>query len=107
MTAPFPQNEQSKKSTCLWGRSTYDGRVEQICLMKGRYRIGENGVKTAIGLPSSKGAINACVMNFGVALLILFDRQLLPLAAYIKLLQNVIEDRVQGKFRSRTATACA
>jgi hypothetical protein len=24
MTAPFPQNEQSKKSTCLWGRSTYD-----------------------------------------------------------------------------------
>ena len=84
-----------------------DGRVEQICLMKGRYRIGENGVKTAIGLPSSKGAINACVMNFGVALLILFDRQLLPLAAHVKLLQNVIEDRVQGKFRSRTATARA
>ena len=84
-----------------------DGRVEQICLMKGRYRIGENGVKTAIGFPSSKGAISACVMNLGVALLILFDRQLLPLAAHVKLLQNVIEDRVQGKFRSRTATACA
>jgi len=31
-----------------------DRRVEKICLMKGRYRIRENGVKTAIGLPSLK-----------------------------------------------------
>src|SRR5271166_3609848 len=77
-------------------------RVEKICLMKDRYRIGENGVKTAIGLPSSKGAINARVMNFWAALLILFDRQLVPLAAHVKQLPNVIEDRVQGKLRGRT-----
>jgi hypothetical protein len=44
-------------------------------------------------------------MNFWVTLLILFDRQLVPLAAHVKQLQNVIGDRVQRKFRSRTATA--
>ena len=84
-----------------------DGRVEKICLKKGRYRPGKNGVKTTIGLPSSKGAVNSRVMNFRVALPILFDRQLLPLAAHVKLLQNVIEDCVQGKLRGRTATARA
>jgi hypothetical protein len=45
-----------------------DGCVEKIGLMKARYGAGENGVKTAIRLPSSKGAINACIMNFGTAL---------------------------------------
>jgi len=46
-------------------------------------------------------------MNFWVALLILFDRQLVPLAAHVKQLQNVIEDSVQRKLRGRTATTRA
>ncbi len=84
-----------------------DSCVEKIGLKKGRYGARKNGVKTAVGLPSSKGAINSGVMNFGVAVPILFDRQLLPLAAHVKLLQNVIEDSVQGKLRSRASTARA
>jgi hypothetical protein len=84
-----------------------DSRVEKISLMKGRYRIGENGVKTAIGLPSSKGAINACIMNFGTALFILINGQLFPLTAQVKQLQNVIEKGVLGQFWGRTATSRA
>jgi hypothetical protein len=84
-----------------------NGCVETSGLMKPQYGAGENGVKTAIGLPSSKGALNARIMNLGLAILVLFDRQLFPRAAQVKLLQNGIEDCVQGQLWSRTAAAGA
>ena len=61
-----------------------DGGVEEIGLMKLQHRAGKNGVKTAIGLPPSKCAINARVVNFWTAFLIFFDRQFLPLTPQIK-----------------------
>jgi hypothetical protein len=47
--------------------------------MKLRHRTCKHGVKTAICLPLSQCAINARVVNFWMAFLIFFDRQLLPL----------------------------
>ena len=83
------------------------GCVEKIGLMQAQHGASENGVKTAIGLPSSKGAINTCIMNLGTAFLIPFDGKFLPLTAQVKQLQNVIEKRVQGKLRGRTAISRA
>ena len=61
-----------------------DGGVEEIGLMKLRHRACKNGVKTAISLPFSKGAINARVVNFCTTFLISFDRQFFPLTRQIK-----------------------
>jgi len=48
------------------------GYVEKIGLMKRQHRVCKNGVKAAIGLPLSKRAINARVMNFRTTVSISF-----------------------------------
>lgn len=44
-------------------------------------------------------------MNFRAAVLILFDRQFLPLTPQVEQLQNVVEDLVRSKFWSRAAAS--
>ena len=61
-----------------------DRGIEEIGFMKLQHRACKHGVKTAICLPLSKCAINARVVNFWMAFLIFFDRQLLPLAPQVK-----------------------
>jgi hypothetical protein len=55
-----------------------DRGIEEIGFMKLQHRACKHGVKTAICLPLSKCALNAQVVNFWMAFLIFFDRQLLP-----------------------------
>jgi len=81
------------------------GGIEEIGLMQLQQRACKDGLKTAIRLPPSKGAINASVMNFWAALLIFFDRQFLPLTPQVKRLQNVVEDRMQGQFRCQASAS--
>ena len=64
--------------------ATDDRGIEEIGFMKLQHRACKHGVKTAICLPLSKCAINARVVNFWMAFLIFFDRQLLPLAPQVK-----------------------
>jgi len=73
--------------------------------MKPRHRAGENGVDAAVGHPPSPDAINARVVNFQAAIAVPADRQLLPLAAQIHMLQNVIEYFVEAELWCRTAAA--
>ena len=61
-----------------------DRGIEEIGFMKLQHRACKHGVKTAICLPLSKCAINARVVNFWMAFLIFFDRQLLPMAPQVK-----------------------
>ena len=84
-----------------------DGDVQAIVLMKFEHRAFENGIKASVCLPSPKGAIDAGVVNLRTALAILFDGQLLPLAAQVEQTQNVVEDRVPVQFRRGAATALA
>ena len=60
------------------------GGIEEIGLMQLQHRACKDGLKTAIRLPPSKGAINARVMNFWAAFLIFFDRQFLPLTPQVR-----------------------
>ena len=82
-----------------------DGCVEKIGVMKRRHRVSKNGVKAAIGLPLSKRAIDARVMNFRTTVSISFDRQFFPLAPQIEHLQNVIEDRMHREFWRRASAS--
>jgi hypothetical protein len=58
--------------------------------MKPQYRAGKNGVHATIGHPAPADAVNARVVNFNMTFAILVDRKLLPLAAQIQMLQNVV-----------------
>src|SRR5271165_552363 len=82
-----------------------DRRIEEAVLMKPRHRTGENGVDAAVVHPPPPDAINARVVSFQAAFAILVDRQLLPLAAQIHVLQNVVEYFVEAELRCRTAGA--
>jgi hypothetical protein len=59
----------------------------------------------SIGLPLSKRAIDARVMNFRTTVSISFDRQFFPLAPQIEHLQNVIEDRMHREFWRRASAS--
>jgi hypothetical protein len=54
-----------------------DRDVQAIILVKFEHQAFENGIKTAIRLPSPKGAIDARVVDLRMAPSILFDRQIL------------------------------
>src|SRR5271165_6476958 len=82
-----------------------DRRIEEAVLMKPRHRTGENGVDAAVVHPPPPDAINARVVSFQAVFAILVDRQLLPLAAQIHVLQNVVEYFVEAELRCRTAGA--
>jgi hypothetical protein len=49
-------------------------------VVKLHHRTSENGIDAAIGLPPPPGAIDPGVVDLGMALTILVNRQLLPLA---------------------------
>ena len=68
-----------------------DRRIEEAVLMKPRHRAGENGVYAAAVHPASPDAVNTRVMSFRAPSASLVDRKLLPLAAQIQMLQNVVE----------------
>src|SRR5271165_792803 len=70
--------------------------------MKLQYRPREDRIETAIRLPPSKRAIDTSVVNLRASVLILFNRQFLPLTAGVQQLQNVTKEGVQGELRRRT-----
>jgi hypothetical protein len=82
-----------------------DRGVEEAVLMKPRHRAGKNGVHATVGHPAPADAVNARVVNFNKTFAILVNRKLLPLAAQIQMLQNVIEYLVKTQRRCRTAAA--
>src|SRR4051812_13709042 len=82
-----------------------DGGVKQLVLVKFQHRALKDGVDAAIGLPPPPSAIDAGVVDLRTAFAILVDRQLLPLAAHIELLQNIVEDLEQAQLRCRTTAA--
>jgi hypothetical protein len=67
--------------------------------MKLQYRPREDRIETAIRLPPSKHAIDPGIVNLRVSVLILFNRQFLPLTPRVQQLQNVTKEGMQGKFR--------
>jgi hypothetical protein len=73
--------------------------------MKLHHRASENGIDAAIGLPPPPGAVDPSVVDLGMALTILVNRQLLPLATQIQQLQDVVEELEQTELRCRTAAA--
>ena len=79
--------------------------VEEAVLMKPRHRAGKNGVYKAIAHPAPPGTINAGVVNFNRTFAILIDRKLLPLAAQVHVLQNVVEYLMKTQLRSGTAAS--
>jgi len=82
-----------------------DRDIKQLVLVKPPHRAGENGIDAAVSLPPAEGTVNARVVDFGTAIVILVDRQFLLLAAQIEQLQNVVEDLQQTELRCRAAAA--
>ena len=80
-----------------------DADVKVSGLLQGQHRVCEHGVDAAIRLPPAKGAVDSRVVNLGLALYVLVDWQLLPLATDVEELQNVVEDCVRCQFRDRPA----
>src|SRR5271166_2998868 len=70
--------------------------------MKLQYRPREDRIETAIRLPSSKRAIDASVVDLRAPILVLFNRQFLPLTADVQQLQDVTKEAVQGELRRRS-----
>src|SRR3954454_2962257 len=77
----------------------------KLIAVKLHHRASENGIDAAIGLPPPPSTIDPGVVDLGMALTILFNRQLLPLATQIQQLQNVVEDLEQTELRCWTAAA--
>src|SRR5208282_1246244 len=75
--------------------------------MKLQYRPREDRIETATRLPPSKRTIDASVVNLGASVLILFNRQFLPLTADVQQLQNVTKEGVQGELRRRASASNA
>jgi hypothetical protein len=82
-----------------------DGHVEKVGLTKPQYHGRENEIKTAAGLPPSKGTINTGVMNLGASFGVLCNRQFLPLTSQVQQFQDVIEQGMQGQLRRRTTAS--
>jgi hypothetical protein len=80
-------------------------QIQAIVLVKLEHRAFEDGVKTALGLPSPKGAVDACGVDLATPMPILLDGQVLPLATQIEHAQNVVEDRMKTERRLRAAAA--
>jgi len=78
-----------------------DGHAEKSGLMELQYHDREDDIKTAVGLPPSKHAINTGVMNLRVSVRVFFDRQFLPLTSNAQQFQDVIEQGMQRRLRRR------
>ena len=84
-----------------------DAGVEMTRLLQRQQRTGEDGVNAAVRLPPAKGSVDSRVVTLGLALCVLFNGQLLPLATHVEELQNVVEDCVRRQFRHRSARSTA
>lgn len=81
------------------------GDIQKPILVKLPHRASQDGVDATIGLPASPSAIDAGVVDLGATLAILVDRQFLPLASQIELLQNIVEDLEQTQLQCRATAA--
>ena len=73
--------------------------------MKLMYRARKDQLDAAISLPAPHHPVDTCVVDFGEAFVIPFDRQHLPLAAHVQYLQDVVEDLAQWQRGRRSASA--
>ena len=78
-----------------------DGHIEKAGLTKFQHHDCGNGIKTAPGLPPSKGAIKTGVVDLRTPFRVLCNRQFLPLTSQIQQFQDVIEHGMQGQLRHR------
>lgn len=74
-----------------------DRKVKQLVLMKLLHRARKDGIDATIGLPATKRAVDARIVNFRVTFCIPVDRQHLPLATHVQCLQDVVEDPCAGQ----------
>lgn len=58
-----------------------DRDVKKLIVVKLRHRGSRDGIHAAIDLPPSPSTIDPAVVDLGMALTILVNRQLLPLTA--------------------------
>jgi hypothetical protein len=73
--------------------------------MKKMHRARKDPVDAAISLPAPHHPVDTCVVDFGEAFVIPFDRQHLPLAAHVQYLQDVVENLAQRQRRRRSTSA--
>jgi hypothetical protein len=59
----------------------------------------KNDIKTATGLPPSKGAINSDVVDLRATVGVFCNRQFFPLAPQVQDFQDVIEQGMEGQLR--------
>src|ERR1700736_4244498 len=71
--------------------------------MKLRYRAREDCIETTIRLPPAKRTIDPRVVDLRASILVLLDRQFLPLTPHVEQLQNVTKECMQGQLRRWTA----
>ena len=86
---------------CRGAIAVDDSHVEKVGLVKPLYRGDENDIKTATGLPPSKGAINSGVVDLRATVGVFCNRQFFPLAPQVQNFQDVIEQGMEGQLRRR------
>ena len=82
-----------------------DRGVEQIVLEERLHRARENGVDAALSGPPAKGTVNAGVVDFGLPIAPICNRQRRPLAPYVELQQDVVENFVQRQLHGWPSAA--
>ena len=78
-----------------------DSQVEKVGLVKPQYHGDENDIKTAAGLPPSKGAINSGVVDLRATVGVFCNGQFFPLAPQVQNFQDVIVQGMEGQLRRR------
>src|SRR5271168_2545224 len=75
--------------------------------MKLQYRRCEDRIETTIRPPPAKRSIDPRIVDLRASILILLNRQFLPLTPHVQQLQNVTKERMQGQLRHRSSTSNA
>src|SRR3954447_21919824 len=90
---------------CRRAIAVNNGGIKQLVLMKLHHRAGKNGVDAAVCFPPPPSAIDAGVVDLRTTFAIFLDRQLLPLAADIEQVKNIVEDLEQTELWCRPAAS--
>ena len=77
----------------------------KLLVEQGLHRTGEDGVDAAVGHPTAKRTVDACVVDFCLPIAVRLNRQRLPLTPQVELQQEVVEDLVQRQFDMWPPTA--
>ena len=79
--------------------AVHDAGVEQAALVQHEDGVGKDHIEAAGGEPTAKHSIDAAVVHFGSAALIVRNGQLLPRTTEIQASQDVVEYDVHRELR--------